>query len=440
MLQTKSTPAELGKNWAGRVVDEKFPLRQWLGSSDHSAVFLTERSGGGSRRAAVKLIPAQNLDGDAQLAQWASIAKLSHPHLIRLFERGRCQIDGTRLLYVVMECADESLTEILPVRPLSPSEASQMLPPAAEALGFLHRAGFVHGRVAPSNITAVENQLKLSSDGLSKIGDVAGPRAPSAYDAPEVATTGLSPAADIWSLGMTLVAVLTQNEPKVKSGSGGAGSVPNTIPQPLREIARQCLQVDPQSRCTVHDIIRRLRALTADGAERVAEAQRPRRSPSAWILAAVVLVALLMGAWLSIKVLVNRSEGPAGETESRTPPTPADVPDKQSPAPFSKAGGLTRGSVLQQVLPEVSRNAQNTITGRLKVTVHVAVDASGNVSQATFVSHGPSQYFANKALAAAERWKFNPPHVNGQVTASEWVLRFQFARTSIEVFPAEVKP
>jgi TonB family protein len=216
--------------------------------------------------------------------------------------------------------------------------------------------------------------------------------------------------------------------------------VPNTIPQPLREIARQCLQVDPQSRCTVHDIIRRLRALTADGAERVAEAQRPRRSPSAWILAAVVLVALLMGAWLSIKVLVNRSEGPAAETESRTPPTPAGVPDKQSPAPFSKAGGLTPGSVLQQVMPEVSRNAQNTITGRLKVTVQVAVDVSGNVSEAKFVSHGPSQYFANKALAAAERWKFNPPQVNGGASASEWMLRFQFSRTSIQVFPAEVKP
>src|SRR5258708_8797583 len=292
MLQTKSTATELGKNWIGKVVDDKFPLRQWLGGSEHSAVFLTERAGGAGK-AAIKLIPAQGLDGDAQLSLWKGIAKLSHPHLIQLFECGRCQIEGTRLLYVVMECADENLAEILPLRALSPAEASEMLPPAAETLGFLHRAGFVHGRVAPSNITAVENQLKLSSDGLSKIGGVAAPRAPSVYDAPEVATTGLSPAADIWSLGMTLVAVLTQNEPKV-GGSGGAGSVPNTIPHPLREIARQCLQVDPQSRCTVHDIIRRLRALTTDGAGRVAEAQRPRRSPSAWILAAVVLVALLM--------------------------------------------------------------------------------------------------------------------------------------------------
>jgi len=435
-----STPTELWKKWAGKVVDEKFPLRLWLGSSDHSAVFLTERSGGGSRKAAIKLISAQNLDTDAQLALWAGVVRLSHPHLIRLFERGRWQIDGTRLLYVVMECADENLAEILPVRALSPAEASEMLPPAAEALGFLHRAGFVHGRVAPSNVMAVDNQLKLSSDGLSKTGEVTGVRAPSGYDAPEVATMGLSPAADVWSLGMTLVAVLTQSEAKVKAGSAGAGAVavPNTIPQPLREIARQCLQVDPQSRCTVHDIVRRLRALTAEASERVIEEQRPPRSPNIWILAVVVLLALVLGVSLAIKVLVHRGEGSAGGTQPAVPST--GIPATQSPAPFSKASGITRGSVVQQVLPEVSRNALNTITGRLKVGVEVAVDASGNVSQAKFVTHGPSQYFANKAMTAAEKWKFAPPQVNGQATSSEWLLRFQFSRGSVQVFPSELKP
>jgi TonB family protein len=72
--------------------------------------------------------------------------------------------------------------------------------------------------------------------------------------------------------------------------------------------------------------------------------------------------------------------------------------------------------------------------------VEVAVDPSGNVSNAKFVTHGPSQYFANKALAAAERWKFNPPQVEGRPIASDWLLRFQFGRTSIQVLPEQVKP
>jgi hypothetical protein len=114
-----STPIELWKNWEGRIVDDKFPLRQWLGGSDHSAVFLTERSGKDPQKAAIKLIPADALDEDAQLSRWADAAKLSHPHLIRLFESGRYQLEDTPLLYVVMEYAEENLGEILPLRPLS---------------------------------------------------------------------------------------------------------------------------------------------------------------------------------------------------------------------------------------------------------------------------------------------------------------------------------
>ena len=197
-----STPTELWKKWEGRIVDGKFPLRQWLGGSDHSAVFLTERTGAGSQKAAIKLIPAENLNyekldqekpdqeklgqenlkQDIQLFRWAAAAKLSHPHLIRLFDFGRCEIDATRLLYVVMEFADENLAEILPVRALSADEASEMLPPTAQALASLHQAGFVHGRIKPSNIMAANNQLKISADGLCKIGERSR-RASSAYHA-----------------------------------------------------------------------------------------------------------------------------------------------------------------------------------------------------------------------------------------------------------------
>src|SRR5277367_4812758 len=213
-----SSPVALWKNWEGRLVDEKFPLRQWLGGSGHGAVFLTERDD--SQRAVIKLIPAALLDADAQLAHWEIAAKLSHPNLMHLFGGGRCQIDGTPILYLVMEYADENLAQILPLRPLAPEEAEQMLPPAAEALAFLHGSGFVHGRIKPSNIMAANERLKISADGLRKSGEPRFPSEPSPYDAPEVFTTGLSPAADMWSLGMTLVAVLTQHEPEASQADG----------------------------------------------------------------------------------------------------------------------------------------------------------------------------------------------------------------------------
>ena len=171
-----SSLTDVSKKWEGRVVDGKFPLRQWLGGSEHSAVFLTERSATGSQKAAIKLIPSDffsdgNLDETGQLARWSDSAKLSHPYLIQLFEHGRGKIDDRNFLYVVMEYAEENLAQILPQRPLSPDEVKEMLPPTAETLAFLHQAGLVHGHLKPANILAVDDQLKISADSLRKIGE-----------------------------------------------------------------------------------------------------------------------------------------------------------------------------------------------------------------------------------------------------------------------------
>jgi len=94
---------------------------------------------------------------------------------------------------------------------------------------------------------------------------------------------------------------------------------------------------------------------------------------------------------------------------------------------------------VRQVLPDVPQSARNTITGKVKVSVRVEVDASGKVTAAKFASAGPSKYFANLALKAAQRWEFSPPEKDGQPTASVWLLQFRFGKTSIQVSPEQVK-
>src|SRR5256885_4208331 len=89
---------EVWKQWEGEVINGEFHLRQYRGGSDHSAVFLTERSQQNPQKAAIKLIPADPYNAERQLSRWAVAAKLSHPHLLHLFQRGRCQLGDRRLL------------------------------------------------------------------------------------------------------------------------------------------------------------------------------------------------------------------------------------------------------------------------------------------------------------------------------------------------------
>ena len=81
-------------------------------------------------------------------------------------------------------------------------------------------------------------------------------------------------------------------------------------------------------------------------------------------------------------------------------------------------------------MPDVGPKALSSIHGKFEVKIRVAVDAAGNVSDATFDSEGPSKYFANAALKAAQQWKFKP----GQ--AGSWALQFRFTRDGAEVSTA----
>src|SRR5687767_5312152 len=93
--------------WEGQVINGVFPLRRLLGGSPDSAVFLTEYTAQNLSDAAIKLVPADALRMDALLVQWGQAATVSHPHLTRVFEVGRCQVGGRAFAFVVMEYAEQ---------------------------------------------------------------------------------------------------------------------------------------------------------------------------------------------------------------------------------------------------------------------------------------------------------------------------------------------
>jgi eukaryotic-like serine/threonine-protein kinase len=251
--------SEAAKQWEGQIVEGTFPLRQYLGGTDHSAVFLTEFGEGVPQKAAIKLYPADPATADLQLSSWESAAQLSHPNLLQLHRSGRCRIDGNDLLYLVMEYAEEDLSQILPQRALSTEETRDMLGPVLDALQYLHGKGFVHGDLKPANILASGDHLKLSSDAISRIGEaLSGLRRAGVYDPPEAVSGSGKPAGDVWSLGTALVEVLTQKLPEWQPGPHREPVVPANIPSPFQEIARECLRLEPDRRISIAEIGARL--------------------------------------------------------------------------------------------------------------------------------------------------------------------------------------
>ena len=496
-----NTMIETWKNWEGQVADG-FRLRQYLGGSERGPVFLTEY---GAEKAAIKLIAVDAQNAEAQLARWALAANLAHPHLLRVFQTGRCEVGGARMVYVVTECADEDLSQIIPQRALSPAEAREMLRPVLEALAYLHGKGLVHGHVKPANIMAAGEQLKISSDGIAAARDTRGERGkPTAYDAPEVGTRGGSAAGDVWSLGVTLVEVLTRQLPTWEWKGQEEPELPKSIPAPFGDIARQCLRRDPQRRCTLAEIGSRLdpdapalgketraepRAIAQPvvRAPKAAEVARPRAEtkPRAEVNAkgipprrgfamptiAIGVVALVV-VFAASKLFHRSSEAsteptasavkqPKSKLKAKSKPTEpqqpteslaAKGPESSNPAPAAVAtpqprpatnratGEFVHGAVLHQALPNVPQSALDTVQGSVRVGVRVQVDASGKVVGADLDSAGPSKYFANLAVKAARDWEFTPAKVDGQDAPSEWILRFEFAQDGTKVTPMEKSP
>jgi TonB family protein len=454
---TKSGMLQAWKDWEGQLVDRTFHLRQHLGGQSDSGVFLTES--GEAEQAAIKLIPADAEHAELRLARWEASANLSHPHLIRLLRTGRCRVGDAALLYVVMEYAEESLSQVLPQRALTPVESGEMLAPVVDVLAYLHDKGLAHGHLKPANIMATGDRLKIASDGIGRIGespDREGTSSP--YDPPEIAVAGITPLGDVWSLGVTLVEALTQRLPAWETAHQEEPVLPPNLSEPFSDIARNCLRRDPLRRWTVAEIAARLRsetpALAASGAPAA-----PARRRSLVPLAAVGVV--VVGTAIFAPRLFERSSeqvtAPAvtrqlpavkQESERNLPLAPPErrtgrekvASHKAPPAPATTAVSPGSDGVIHRVLPEVPGRARSTINGTVRITVRVQVDPSGNVVDATLSSPGPSKYFAGLALKAARQWKFTPASAAGQAVPSEWNLRFELTRATTKVTPSRLSP
>ncbi|MFZ3343515.1 MAG: TonB family protein [Terriglobales bacterium] len=491
------------KQWQGRTVDGKYVLGTYLGGSEGSAVFRTrvgsdlfggasignreaEAEAGLKTDAAIKLLVADGAEGESPLRRWQEASKLTHPNLIRILAVGRAAVDGRELVYAIEEFAEENLGQVVPERALVAEEMYGTLLPVLAALEFVHGRGLVHGAIRPSNILGVEDQVKLSSDTLRPAGEV--PRTISLYDAPEVLTAGISVASDVWSLGMTLVEVLTQHLPAWDPARMSPPEVGPDVPEPFREIAQRCLMLDPAKRCGLREIADRLQAAGAEArtkdrpagpgegktapvasaggnpapVEAIAASQKKAaKRPYLLVLAAAIAVTIFLIARprpSSPPDQPQTSSAPPQTSSSQTSVPPASVPQTSSPRassspteratpadqspaqpptsaapPSGEQKAVATDEIVERAMPQVSPSARRTISGKIKVRVRVDVDAAGNVTEAKLKTPGPSKYFARLSLEAARRWKFAPAPDGDRRT---WTLLFAFTRARTEASAA----
>jgi serine/threonine protein kinase len=425
--------------WESLVINGVFPLGRFLGKSDHGVVFLTEdRSQHPPTNAAIKLLPADPKLAQEQLALWRAAAALSHPHLIRLFESGRCQLGGQEFLFVVMEHAEETLAQILPHRALTADEVRGLLLPTLDALAFLHRQNLVHSQLKPPNILVVKDQLKLASDNIHPAGRHTRRIAePTVYEPPEAMEGTLSAAGDIWGLGVVIVEALTQSLPRMPDRGSQAVSLPATLPGAYVDIVRRCLSHNRAARPTIGELEAQIKVAQQaaalplpSAAPRDVPAAAPpaRRSPSGrWIAAgAAGSIALVLLIWAGLHsfhghpdALQSAAGAPRADQSSLQQ---ADPPVIATPNP--KPSRSVPSSVLHQEIPNVPRGARESIRGHIKVSVRVTVDGAGNVAGATLENHGSSKYFAGLAVDAARKWKFSP----ADEASRAWLLLFEFSR------------
>jgi len=193
--------------------------------------------------------------------------RLRHANVVHVFE----VIEGARNVYVVMElCATTLLAHLKEKKQLSEAEARPLFAQLLAALAYCHRHNIVHRDIKLENLLLNEarTHVKLCDFGFAvmtrtqKLTVACG--SPS-YNCPEIVAKrhyhGVP--ADVWSSGVLLFVMLVGAFPFTGSTHeslnrrilAGQYTCPPHLSVAAQDLIRRCLQVEPEKRATLQEII-----------------------------------------------------------------------------------------------------------------------------------------------------------------------------------------
>lgn len=172
--------------------------------------------------------------------------------------------------HVMTEWCDQGS---VPFGRLTESRAVEISKNLSESLADIHRRGVVHGDIKQANIVLPQNDSSSlwlidfeESMSADKIVDpyIFSLRGTPSYMAPETFRAKVSPASDVWAMGVTVFAMLTGQMPfrakyahelpqKITESKPDFDLLPNQL---SRDFVRRCLTKDPSQRASAEELIK----------------------------------------------------------------------------------------------------------------------------------------------------------------------------------------
>lgn len=223
-----------------------YAIREELGSGGMATVYLADDLKH-DREVAVKILHpelAASLGADRFLQEIRVTAKMSHPHVLPLYDSG--EADGF-LYYVMPLVIGESLRDLLNHETQLPIEdAIRITREAAEALAHAHGHGLIHRDVKPGNILLSDGHAIVADFGISRAVSQAGGAkltqtgmviGTPAYMSPEQSAgdPNIDARSDVYALGCVLYEMLT-------------GQIPFPAPTAQAMMARHTMEPVPPPR------------------------------------------------------------------------------------------------------------------------------------------------------------------------------------------------
>ena len=223
-----------------RALAARYRLERELGQGGMATVYLAHDLKH-DRDVAIKVLRddvAQTVGAERFLREIRMAAKLSHPHILPLFDSG--QVDDA-LYYVMPVVRGESLRDRLDRERMLPvADAVRIASEVAGALEHAHRSGVVHRDIKPDNILLQDGHALVADFGIGKALDSIDTETATqtgvsvgtpAYMSPEQASgEAVDGRSDIYSLGCVLYEMLV-------------GEPPFTGPTVMAVIAKRFVQI-----------------------------------------------------------------------------------------------------------------------------------------------------------------------------------------------------